>query len=180
MTVHLATRAACGTSGNDVDRSREQPTAEETQVGEPKAGRGGRGEGVKTSKLNLVDLAGSEKSNVVSSAMAGDAAMLHREGRFINKSLAFLEQVLIVRPGSDRGQLGIVEGSLGEHFTLRLTNFLVASPLTMLIYTTCILRTTFTYVRALCAARFPCRSPSRWPTERGSTSRSDVQNSPTS
>lgn len=70
----------------------EAETSTEQQAGGSKLGRGGRGEGVTTSKLNLVDLAGSEKSSV-SSATPGDAAVLHREGRFINKSLAFLEQV---------------------------------------------------------------------------------------
>lgn len=94
LTVHLTTRTACGASGDHPDRSGDQQIAEEAQVGGgPKVGRGGRGERVTASKLNLVDLAGSEKSSVVSSAAAGDAAMLHREGRFINKSLAFLEQV---------------------------------------------------------------------------------------
>lgn len=61
-----------------------------------RTGLAGRGGGdVTTSKLNLVDLAGSEKS--VTSATAGDAAILHREGRFINKSLTFLEQVRMIR-----------------------------------------------------------------------------------
>eukprot|EP00903_Cladosiphon_okamuranus_P013675 g12736.t1 len=96
LTVHLTTQTACWTSGDDPYKRRDQQTVEETQVrGGPRAGRGGRGEGVTSSKLNLVDLAGSEKSSVASSATAGDAAMLHREGRFINKSLAFLEQVTI-------------------------------------------------------------------------------------
>lgn len=102
LTVHLTTRTTYGASGDDVEKSREQPVEEETQLGGPRAGRGGRGDGVTASKLNLVDLAGSEKSSVVPSAMTGGAAMLHREGRFINKSLAFLEQVL-VRWSSDGG-----------------------------------------------------------------------------
>lgn len=56
---------------------------------EEKAGVKG---GVTVAKLNLVDLAGSEKS--VAGAAAEGAAILHREGCFINKSLTFLEQVL--------------------------------------------------------------------------------------
>lgn len=120
LTVYLTTRTACRAS-EDVE---DVETTKGTQVGGPGVGRGGRGEAVTTSKLHLVDLAGSEKSSVVSSAMPADAAMLHREGRFINKSLAFLEQVL-VRFGSDQGKRG--RGiSPRIRFTLSSTNLLAA------------------------------------------------------
>lgn len=70
--------------------------------------------GATTSKLNLVDLAGSERAAAAAAAGEGggaDAAMvarggatvLHREGRFINKSLTFLEQVRRVNVRDERG-----------------------------------------------------------------------------
>lgn len=90
LTVHLAM------SGDDEGRTVEEQNAGRGVATGPGrrvggGGGGGRGGGVATtSKLNLVDLAGSEKS--ATGATGADAA-LHREGRFINKSLAFLEQV---------------------------------------------------------------------------------------
>lgn len=90
LTVHL-TMKTTGEAGEDGTESREQHTAEGAPTGGRDAGKGGAS--VTTSKLNLVDLAGSERS--VASATAGDAAALHREGRFINKSLTFLEQVRV-------------------------------------------------------------------------------------
>lgn len=81
-------------SGGDEGKTAEEENAGRgvaTGQGRRVGGRGGGGGGVATtSKLNLVDLAGSEKSTT--GATGADAA-LHREGRFINKSLTFLEQV---------------------------------------------------------------------------------------
>ncbi len=90
LTVHLTTTSAVGEDGRE---STDQHTAERAPAMGRDLGRGGAC--VTTSKLNLVDLAGSERS--VTSATAGDEAVLHREGRFINKSLSFLEQVRVLR-----------------------------------------------------------------------------------
>ncbi|CAM9511567.1 unnamed protein product [Ectocarpus sp. 6 AP-2014] len=81
LTVHL------GMSGGD-----EGKTTDEQNAGRGVATGPGRWIGgvATTSKLNLVDLAGSEKS---ATGATGADAVLHREGRFINKSLTFLEQV---------------------------------------------------------------------------------------
>lgn len=86
----MQTTSAVGEDGRE---GRDQHAGERAPAVGRDLGRGGAC--VTTSKLNLVDLAGSERS--VTSATAGDEAVLHREGRFINKSLTFLEQVGVER-----------------------------------------------------------------------------------
>lgn len=191
LTVHLTTTrtTSSGASENGANNTinRGLQTEEGTQGGGPTAAaRGGRGEGYTTSKLNLVDLAGSEKSSVVSSAKAGDAAVLHREGRSINKSLAFLEQVLgpLVRLGSDRGggRVSHSESTFppGARPASSSSSRCLAPCARVLVFACALYTTFFTCVNARCAFIFHCRSRSRWPTERGSTSHSGVQNSPIS
>ncbi|CAN0113942.1 unnamed protein product [Ectocarpus sp. 4 AP-2014] len=89
LTVHLAMSG--GEEGKTAD---EQKAGRGVATGPGRriGGRGGGGGGgvATTSKVNLVDLAGSEKS---ATGATGSDAVLHREGRFINKSLTFLEQV---------------------------------------------------------------------------------------
>ncbi|CAB1100888.1 unnamed protein product [Ectocarpus sp. CCAP 1310/34] len=78
-------------SGGDEGKTADEQNAGRGVVTGPGRWRGGGGGGVATtSKVNLVDLAGSEKS---ATGATGADAVLHREGRFINKSLTFLEQV---------------------------------------------------------------------------------------
>ncbi|CAM9647115.1 unnamed protein product [Ectocarpus sp. 13 AM-2016] len=88
LTVHLAMSG--GDEGKTAD---EQSVGRAVATGPGRRGRGGGGGGggvATISKVNLVDLAGSEKS---ATGATGADAVLHREGRFINKSLTFLEQV---------------------------------------------------------------------------------------
>lgn len=90
LTVHLTMRTIKKSGVNADEGEHRKRQTEGEDIGQRGVGRGG-GEKVTTSKLNLVDLAGSEKN--ATSETAGDAAILHREGSFINKSLTFLEQV---------------------------------------------------------------------------------------
>ncbi|CAM9384061.1 unnamed protein product, partial [Pylaiella littoralis] len=92
LTVHLTMRTIKKSGVNEDEGEHGKRHTEGEDIGQRGVGRGG-GEKVTTSKLNLVDLAGSEKN--ATSETAGDAAILHREGSFINKSLTFLEQVTI-------------------------------------------------------------------------------------
>ncbi|CAM9751393.1 unnamed protein product, partial [Ectocarpus sp. 8 AP-2014] len=91
LTVHLAMSGGDeGKTADEQNAGRGVATGPGRRIGRGRGGGGGGGGVATTSKLNLVDLAGSEKS---ATGPTGADAVLHREGRFINKSLTFLEQV---------------------------------------------------------------------------------------